>query len=200
MNCDLIRVLQLRITKACFCLILLALATGFIGCSRGDAKSEEKRILSEINRVTEQSDRQIRSDDMWGPLRRLNELRPFFPERRDEINREAQAVKAAFSQVLKDDEKVAELWQELLRQPLSDAYRKCVTSQIEIGELTSAKSQRVIDEMDVLLDPAINNKQNLDAKVNSLRSDSDELNQRLREREMYLDQNCRRPSSDNRQQ
>ena len=193
MNRDLIRDKQLRFGSLCFSVISFALA--LTGCSRGDAKLEEKRILSDINQVTEQSRRKLRSDETTGALRRLNELRSFFPERREEIDIEARAVRTAFGQVLSDDKKIAELWQQLLRLPLSDAYRKCATAQADIGELTSVGSQRIFDEMNVLLDPTVSDRQTLDEKLNSLRRNTDEVDESLREREMFLDQNCRQPSN-----
>ncbi|HEX6125654.1 MAG TPA: hypothetical protein VFZ23_09830 [Pyrinomonadaceae bacterium] len=125
---------------------------------------------------------------------RLNELRPLFPEQRDEITVEAEAVKAYFTRIIEDNGKLVELWRRLLALPLSDSYRNCVTVQLEIQELITIQSQKVNEEMDLLLDRSVTDRQTLDRKQDAIRSSNDEIIQKLSERETYLQQNCRRPT------
>lgn len=188
---DLIRVPRLRTARLGLPLILFALA--LTGCNRLDVKFEEKRILSEINRLSEESRIRINSDEARARMVRLNQLSPLFPERRDEIAPEAAAVKAHFARAIEDDKKLVELWRKLLALPLSDSYRSCVIAQVEINQLITEQSKKVIEEMDLLLDRSVSDREAYDGKLAAIRSTKDERLQKLSERESYLDQNCRQP-------
>lgn len=188
---NLIRVPRLRTARLGVPLILFALA--LTGCNRPDVKLEEKRILSEINQLSEESRIRISSDEARAHMVRLNGLTPLFPERRDEIASEAEAVKAHFTRAIEDDKKLVELWRELLALSLSHSYRNCVIAQVEIHELVTEQSQKVIEEMDLLLDRSVSDRQAYDGKLAAIRSTKDERFQKLSERESYLDQNCRQP-------
>jgi len=173
--------------------VVLFFLGGSFGCY-SNAKNEEKRLLAEIERVAKESDAYIVSDEMRLPLIRLNELRPSFPERRDEMIKEAEAVKQAFGRTIEDDRKLIELFKSLLRLPLSESYAKCIDTQIQSQEITTITSQRVIQQMELLSDPAIGDLQKLTQETDRIRYDPD-LEKKNAELETYLNQNCRRPPS-----
>ena len=162
----------------------LLLAVAFApSCERHSAKSEEKRIYAEIKRIAEESHQRITSDESRSRLIRLNDLRQFFPDRRDEISKEAEALKAQFIREMDDDRKIADLYGQLLTLPLSETYRNCVTAQKEMMELIGLRSQKIVEEMDVLLDRSVNDRPAMEARVNPIRLTSDEIGQRLDDRE-----------------
>jgi hypothetical protein len=171
-------------------------AAHLTGCLRNDAKAEEKRLHLEIQRLAEDSRSYINSDEVREALVRLNELRRSFPEKRDAINTEARSVKAVFTRMIEDDDQMIALWRKLLELPLSATYRDCVSTAIGIQELTSAQSRNIIDEMDVLMDPSMIDRDTLDAKLAPILRKKEETSQRSAERERQLEASgCRGPQS-----
>ena len=175
-------------------LLLFAVIVATAACGRDDARSEEKRILAEISRIGDESHQRLTSDEALAARTRLKELRQFFPDRRDEISTEAQAVKAQFVRERETERTFADLYSQLLALPLSDEYRNCVKAQKEFVELIGTRSQKAIDEMDVLLDPSVVDLPTLEARVNPILQRSEEIGKRLDELELSLREKvCRRP-------
>jgi hypothetical protein len=175
--------------------VVILLVAASVGCNV-DAKAEEKRLLAEINRVTQESREYLNSDEVRSRLIRLNELRPLFPERREDTTKAAQAVKETFSRVLEDDRRLVALYRKLLELPLSTTYANCINAQIQSQELMSIRSERIISEMDLFSDPSINDLQKLSEETQKIRG-NDDLAKKNAELDISINQNCRPPSSGN---
>ena len=164
----------------------LIVALFFSGCFQSDVQKEESRILAEINRINEAGRARLRSEDVMGSSVRLNDLSKEFPDRRDEMNREAEAVKNEFLRQIYDDSKTIDLMNELFKLPLSDSYRECVELLIEIQEHSSDMARNMIEEMDTILDPSVLERVTLEERLAPIRRRkeaslqlSEELDRRL---------------------
>src|SRR5215218_8781614 len=156
MNGDRVRPIRLSVIGMPRTLIHFFLVVLLLGaCQRSDPKAKARQLLSEIDQIAESSRSEFRTEETKAALTRLNELGPSFPERRDEIAKEAQTVKALFSRSAGKDRKMIELWQKLLSLPLSHDFAKCVEVQVQVQKLIIARSESMVEEMDALTDDSI---------------------------------------------
>lgn len=177
-------------------LLLFFIAGASTGCSPSDPnKTAEKRILNEVNRLTETSGKILRSEEFRSALIRLNELGKGFPERREDISREGDAVKGFVSQFIDDEVKIAQKWSELLQLPLTDKYRNCVMSQARSSDLNIKRFSALIDEINVFLDPLVVDKAALETKLEPIRSRKNALEAEQSENQAIVDRECSRPGS-----
>jgi hypothetical protein len=167
-------------------------AFALAGCNSPDPnKVEEKRIHAEIQELTEGASKHLRSEEMRAAMMRLNELRPEFPNKRENIERDAAAVKGFFVRAIEDDLKLTELWKRLLVLPLSSSYEKCVSTQIQIQDYAIMRSQNVIEQLDVLSDPSVTDRLTLDSRVETIQAKGKPNEAAQSELQAFVDQNCR---------
>jgi predicted nucleic acid-binding Zn-ribbon protein len=175
-------------------ILLLALSLLGLNCGRNDAKGAETRIVSEIDRMTEESRNRMNTSEIRHSLSRMNELRPSFPENRDEIDKESKAIRSLYSQLIEDEVNISSKWEELLALPLAPGYRKCVELQIRSSTSLTDKLRLSAEEIDLLLDRTIVDKESLETALKPLRTRREAVEAQDRQIDTEIDSSCRRGS------
>lgn len=174
--------------------LLLVLSLLVLNCGGDDAKSAETRILAEINRITETSRMRMHTPEIKASMKRMNEVRPLFPQNREEIETEAKAIRDLFSDLIDDNKKTNRKWEELVALPLAVDYRKCVEVQIRSLSASTARLQLVIEEMDLFLDRTIIDAESLETSLKPLRVRQEGAESQSQQVDAEVAANCRRPS------
>jgi hypothetical protein len=162
-----------------------------IGCSTENPnKAKALQLFREINEIAQTTRVQAREDDVIGTLKRLNELRDHFPANRSETEDVARTAKNYFSNVIDDNQKIINKSNELLSLGLVPNEANCVRLSLESQWLENDLLKLTIDQLDLLFDENIKDKETLESRTGPIKEKRDILEAKMADNEDIMIAQC----------
>lgn len=184
-----------RIGKSLFKVLVIIFSIVCYGCNTSDIQRPRAlKLLSEINEISLDSSKRLKSNNVQGAIARMDEHKRTFPDNLSQIRTDAQVVKDFFENELLINKTIEDKLRELLTLRISNEDSRCIEGRIKLEDVLTQRIRAFVGENDLLLDESVVDLTTLQTRMAPFQEEGARLNLQASRIKMEIRDVCSRSS------